>query len=212
MFFLLRIELPDVPGSLGRVAAAIGAAGANIEAIEIVEHRSDGQAVDNVFLELPTGVTADSVVSAILALGDCGVLWISRYAAGANITRDLEAVEEMTRDAHHAADRLVDLLPETFMVDWSQRLRRDGDGFAVLHGTSAAPDEIPAGITWPSDFDGGSRFELPEPWQDVLVAGSPLGPEEMIVIARNGGPEILDSEIARLAHLTELARSISSRR
>ncbi len=212
MFFLLRIELPDVPGSLGRVAAAIGGAGANIEAIEIVEHRADGQAVDNVFLELPTGVTADSVVSAILALGDCGVLWISRYAAGANITRDLEAVEEMTRDPHQAADRLVDLLPETFMVDWSQRLRRDGDGFAVLHGTSAAPDEIPAGITWPADFDGGSRFELPEPWQDVLVAGSPLGPEEMIVIARNGGPEILDSEIARLAHLTELARSISSRR
>ena len=34
--FLLRVELPDVPGSLGRVATAIGEAGGDIEAIEIV--------------------------------------------------------------------------------------------------------------------------------------------------------------------------------
>ncbi|KHL17849.1 UNVERIFIED_CONTAM: amino acid-binding protein, partial [Mumia flava] len=53
MAFLLRIELPDVPGSLGAVASALGEAGADIHAIEIVEHRSDGKAVDDVLLELP---------------------------------------------------------------------------------------------------------------------------------------------------------------
>ena len=41
MPFLLRVELPDVPGSLGRVASAIGEAGGDIEAIEIVEKRHD---------------------------------------------------------------------------------------------------------------------------------------------------------------------------
>ena len=41
MAFLMRVSLPDVPGSLGAMASAIGAAGGNIEAIEIVEHRSD---------------------------------------------------------------------------------------------------------------------------------------------------------------------------
>ena len=45
MPYLLRVELPDVPGSLGRVASAIGEAGGDIEAIEIVEHRRDGSAV-----------------------------------------------------------------------------------------------------------------------------------------------------------------------
>ena len=39
MPFLLRVELPDVPGSLGRLATAIGEAGGDIEAIEIVEKR-----------------------------------------------------------------------------------------------------------------------------------------------------------------------------
>ncbi|MCW2770497.1 MAG: amino acid-binding protein, partial [Aeromicrobium sp.] len=37
MAFLLRVELPDVPGSLGTLATALGGAGADIEAIEIVE-------------------------------------------------------------------------------------------------------------------------------------------------------------------------------
>ena len=50
--FLLRVELPDVPGSLGRLASAIGEAGGDIEAIEIVEKRHDGTAVDDVLLEM----------------------------------------------------------------------------------------------------------------------------------------------------------------
>ena len=50
MAFLLRVELPDVPGSLGALATALGTAGADIEAIEIVEHRAGGVAVDDVLL------------------------------------------------------------------------------------------------------------------------------------------------------------------
>jgi hypothetical protein len=58
--FLLRVELPDVPGSLGQVATAIGEAGGDIEAIEIVEHRADGMAVDDVLLETAPGTMPDS--------------------------------------------------------------------------------------------------------------------------------------------------------
>ena len=52
MLFLLRVQLPDVPGSLGRLASAIGEAGGDIEAIEIVEKRTDGTAVDDVLLTM----------------------------------------------------------------------------------------------------------------------------------------------------------------
>jgi ACT domain-containing protein len=58
MPYLMRVELPDVPGSLGRVASAIGEAGGDIEAIEIVEKR-DGFAVDDVLLEIPSGTMPD---------------------------------------------------------------------------------------------------------------------------------------------------------
>ena len=79
MPFLLRVELPDVPGSLGRVATAIGEAGGDIEAIEIVEKRHDeGVAVDDVLLEMKDGAMPDSVVSACNALDGVRVMWISR--------------------------------------------------------------------------------------------------------------------------------------
>ena len=94
--FLLRVELPDVPGSLGRLATAIGEAGGDIEAIEIVEKRHDGTAVDDVLLEMHGGAMPDSIVSACNALDGVQVLWINRYAAGGNLFLDLEAVEELT--------------------------------------------------------------------------------------------------------------------
>ncbi len=65
---LLRVELPNVPGSLGRLATAIGAAGGDIEAIEIVEKRLDGTDVDDVLLDMVDGVMPDSVVSACNAV------------------------------------------------------------------------------------------------------------------------------------------------
>src|SRR5680860_948783 len=132
MSYLLRVELPDVPGSLGRLASAIGSAGGNIDAIEIVE-RHGGRAIDDVFLAAEAGVMPDSIISACTALDGVNVLWISHYGAGSNLTRDLEVVEAMTSDPGAARDTLVDLLPATFVVDWAVRVRRVGDGAKVLY-------------------------------------------------------------------------------
>src|SRR5262245_2468716 len=107
MSHLLRIELPDVPGSLGEVAAAIGLAGGNIEAIEIVEHRPDGTAVDDVFVELTGTVLPDMVVSAVQKLDGVHVLWVSRYAAGGNLHLDLEAMELISEDPANAVAQLA---------------------------------------------------------------------------------------------------------
>ena len=209
MSYLLRVELPDVPGSLGRLASAIGSVGGNIDAIEIVERHS-GRAIDDVFLAAEAGVMPDTIVSACTALKDVQVLWISHYGAGSNLTRDLEVVEAMTSDPQAARDTLVDLLPATFVVDWALRVRRAGDSAKVVHGSPAAPTEIPEDMYWPEDLQRGRRIEVPERMSDMLVAGCSFEEDEMIVIARRGGPEILDSEIARLCHLAALATSIST--
>jgi hypothetical protein len=209
MSYLLRVELPDVPGSLGRLATAIGSVGGNINAIEIVEHAADGTAVDDVFIEAEPGVMPDSVVSACNTLEGVRVLWISRYGAGGNLFLDLEAVEGMTQDPPHAANRLVDMLPDVFRVDWGMRVRRDGEHVVLVHRTTAAPGEIPEGLRW-RDVSRAERLELPQ-WPDLLMAACPLTKDQLVVVARRGGPEILDSEIARLAHLVALAGSISRR-
>jgi hypothetical protein len=209
MSYLLRVELPDVPGSLGRLAGAIGTSGANIDAIEIVGRDAvAGTAIDDVFIKPDAEVMPDSIVSACQSLDGVKVLWISRYAAGGNLFLDLEMVESMTEDPAKAIQRLVDGLSTVFRVDWGVHLRRDGERASVVHGTSAAPTEIPEKIVWPANLEKGQRIDVPEPWSDLVVAGSPLNADELVVVGRRGGPEFLDSEIARLAHLVAMAASL----
>lgn len=202
--YLLRVELPDLPGSLGRLASAIGSAGGNINAIEIVGN-GDGTAIDDVFFEAPQGVMPDSVVSAVQEVEGMEVLWINRYAGGSNIFLDLEAVETMTADPANAIDTLVDLLPRVFRVDWGVRVRRDAGRVVVMHGTATAPTEVPADVTWP-EGRGVQQFVIGD---DLLVAGAPFGEHQALVFARRGGPEFVQSEIARLEHLVALAASVS---
>lgn len=199
MPYLIRVELPDVPGSLGRVASAIGEAGGDIEAIEIVEKR-DGFAVDDVLLEIPQGTMPDSVVSACSRIDGVSVLWVNRYAAGGNLFLDLEVVEALTEDPATAIDRLVDLLPITFRVDWAARVRPGDRGVEIIRATEAAPSsiELPA-ITAP--------VRLAEHATNVECA-APFG-DDVVVLGRRGGPEFLDSELARLQHLLGLAMTIS---
>ncbi len=201
MPYLLRVELPDVPGSLGRVATAIGEAGGDIEAIEIVEKRhDDGTAVDDVLLEMGGGAMPDSVVSACTALEGVTVLWINRYAAGGNLFLDLEAVEDLTGSPEKALDRVVDLLPDVFRADWAVRIHR-------LHGvtqrTAAAPADLPF-----VELDSASRIEV-EDDEITLYAGTRIDGNELIVMGRRGGPEFVDAELARFGHLVGLAASLA---
>ena len=213
MPYLLRVELPDVPGSLGAVAAAIGRAGGDIEAIEIVEHRPDGTAVDDVLLETAPGVMPDSLVSACNRLDGVQVLWVSRYGAGGNLFLDLEAVEALTQNPTTARDEIVDLLPITFRADWGMRLRLKRDQVTVLHRTSAAPETTAGRPEWfPAKH--ATRLELPDDWEQLadgtLLAGAPIGHQhDLVIFGRRGGPEVLDSELARLGHLAALAASIA---
>ena len=200
MPYLLRVKLPDVPGSLGRLATAVGEAGGDIEAIEIVEKHHDGTAVDDVLLEMLPSVMPDSIVSACNALDGVEVLWISRYAAGGNLFLDLEAVEDLTAHPAEAVNRLVDLLPLTFRSDWGARMHRVK---GIVYGTGAAPAEL----EW-VEIEQATRLESVGD-EVTLFAAARLDGNEMVVIGRRGGPEFLDSEIARLGHLTSLAQSIA---
>lgn len=207
--YLLRVQLPDIPGSLGRLASAIGAAGGNIDALEIVDRLPGVYAVDDVFLAAD-GVMPDSIVSACNQLEDVEVLWISRYAAGGNIFMDLEAVETMTEQPEQAIEVLLHALPEVFRVDWALHVHRQEDGhIGVVRRTPAAPTTIPDDLHLPEKLERGERIEVPERWEDLVIVGAAADADSAIVVGRRGGPEFLDSEIARLGHLVGLAGSIS---
>jgi ACT domain len=213
MTHLLRVSLPDIPGSLGAVATALGMAGANIEAIEIVEHCADGTAIDDVFLDFSPGVMPDMVVSAVQRLDDVHVLWVSRYAAGGNLHLDLEAIEVIAEEPARAMHRLTEVLPHTFRSDWAMVVGHTGDRVVRLTATSSAPTLPAALVTWFPVLRPTRPQTDPawEGWGDIEVAVVPAGSSERAVMfGRHGGPQILDSELARLNHLVTLAASIES--
>lgn len=197
---LLRVELPNVPGSLGRLASAIGAAGGDIEAIEIVDKRPDGTDVDDVLLDMVDGAMPDSVVSACNAVDGVQVLWISRYLAGGNLFLDLEVVESLTTEPEIALDRLVEALPVAFRCEWAARVSIGEGGAEIECATEGAPTtiELQPGL-------GPARQSV----GDDLVAVAPVGRSRLVAIGRRGGPPFLDSELARLGHLVGLAASIA---
>jgi hypothetical protein len=197
---LLRVELPNVPGSLGRLATAIGAAGGDIEAIEIVEKRSDGTDVDDVLLDMVEGAMPDSVVSACNAVDGVRVLWISRYLAGGNLFPDLEVVESLTADPSSALDTVISALPVAFRCEWAARVVMTDGAVVVERASEGAPGSL--------DLEPGSGLGR-QTVGDDLVAVAPLGHARVVVIGRRGGPEFLDSELARLGHLVGLAASIA---
>jgi hypothetical protein len=213
MAFLLRVELPDVPGSLGALATALGSAGADIEAIEIVERRADGLVVDDVLLELPPQVMPDALITACHELEGVTVEWISRYAAGANLSMDLEAVERFTEDPAHALARLVEVVPETFRTDWAMALDRVDGATHVIAESSTAPKLVPEADDWL----GLRRAKVLRPvprWESTVLAAAPArdrkGKNLVVVVGRHGGPEFLDSEVARLGHMASLAASVQT--
>ncbi|MCW2788351.1 MAG: amino acid-binding protein [Aeromicrobium sp.] len=213
MAFLLRVELPDVPGSLGALATALGGAGADIEAIEIVERRSDGRVVDDVLLELPARVMPDALITACHRLEGVTVQWISRYNAGANLSMDLEAVERFTEDPTQAIDRLVDVIPSTFRTDWAMALQRVDGGAAVMAKSSTAPKLVGEATDWLGIRHSKVLRDVPE-WDSVVVAATPArdrkGNGFVVVVGRHGGPEFLASELARLGHMVSLAASVQT--
>ena len=155
-------------------------------------------------LETAPGAMPDSIVSACNALDGVRVLWISRYAAGGNLFLDLEAVEELTADPEGALDRLVDLLPVTFRADWAARVSKT-DGIVHATGGRARPT-LRLAADRPRRAARGTTTRTPS------LAGARLNKSEIVIIGRRGGPEFLDSEIARLGHLVGLAMSISRAR
>lgn len=62
--YIVRLWLPDIPGTLGRVAAAIGKTSGDVIGIEILE-RGAGMAIDELLVALPDADLVDGMIAEI---------------------------------------------------------------------------------------------------------------------------------------------------
>ncbi|WP_235750683.1 ACT domain-containing protein [Nigerium massiliense] len=202
----MRVALPDRPGSLGAVASALGTVSADIVAVEIVE-KFEGYAIDDFMLHLPAGALADSLVTACRNIPDVEVLWLSYYPETWGLLADVDVLNDMSEHPGEAERILVDAAPQTFHVTWA--LMVDRDRGTVLHRSELAPDLTDEQVDVLGDLTTLSARELPDGWlphwNDTLLAIAPVRyGAHSVVLGRNGGPEFLKSELARLSHLAAL--------
>ena len=214
MSYLLRIVLPDRPGALGAVATALGAVGADILSVDVIE-RSPGSATDDLVVELPPDKLADTLVSAAATVAGVTVESIRPYAGQIDAHRELELLDKLATGSEAPLAALTDGVTRIFRAGWALVLDQPVEGVAaVLAEGGAAPEltELPA--TWwpptPARVLSTDDDWVPPAWHRLgtELAVAPLGDGALLV----GRPALrwLPSELLRLQHFAAIAATVTA--
>jgi hypothetical protein len=162
---VVRVWLPDRPGALGLVASRIGAIGADIVGVDVLE-RSEHVAVDEFAVTLQSEDLVKLLVREIEEVDGASVEQWERVERFPDPLDALETVEFVcaATDARDLVTRLTERVRAEFNADWAAVLRdcaldaAAGDDVpdpSILHalasGTSASP-AVAAGDSGPDDL------------------------------------------------------------
>ncbi|WP_253779610.1 ACT domain-containing protein [Goodfellowiella coeruleoviolacea] len=207
MSFLIRVQLPDRPGTLGAVATALGEVGADILSVDVVE-RAPGLAVDDLVVELPSGRLPDVLITAAESVEGVEVDAVRPYAGVLDTFRELELIEAIAETPKNGLQLLAEGVPRIIRAGWAVVLRHGDHGAARLAASTAAPETRMSDLPWlplerATILDGEESW-VPRTWQELgtELAATPLGkPNRVLLVGRPGGPMFRAAEVARLAHL-----------
>lgn len=216
MSFLLRVTLPDRPGSLGLIASALGTVGADIISVDVIE-RGHGYAVDDLVVDLPPGRLPDTLVSAAATIDGARVESIRPYAAAFDPNRELELIDNLIAHPDQGLYTLADGVTRIFRAGWTLVLGEPTETNGILLAPvearcQAAPevDCLPV-PWWPVPFAQalvGPTAWLTDAWDGdtTEVAATPMGARALVV----GRPAMrwLPGELARLSHLAGIVNGV----
>lgn len=217
MTFTLRIALDDRPGSLARIAAALGHIGANIVELDVLE-RSVNLAIDQFVVQAP-GRTGTEVRDAIdgVAGATVEVLRPTRRHAGLPPLGLAVRLARATDD--HLLRTLTDGTVVTFEATWAAVVRERTPQPEVLAASAGAPSFLDVPTPWLPVRD--VRRIPAGPWtpatwlrsdQPLALAAAPLrSADEALLVCRPYGPRFAQRELGDLAMLAELAVAELSR-
>ncbi|MDQ1179955.1 hypothetical protein QE449_001897 [Rhodococcus sp. SORGH_AS303] len=212
--YLLRVQLPDRPGSLGSLAVALGSVGADILSLDVIE-RGAGFAVDDLVVDVAPGALPDTLITAAEKLTDVRVDSIRPYAGILDTHRELELIDQVATAHDDRLQVLVDGAPRVLRVGWSTVVGMSDHGPAVIVGSSGAPESRADDMPWmplekPAVLDPTGAW-VPQSWKDMdtTLAAAPLGSSgTVLVLGRPGGPDFRPSEIARLGYLAGIVATV----
>ncbi|WP_068273531.1 amino acid-binding protein [Aldersonia kunmingensis] len=214
MSFLLRVQLPDRPGSLGALALALGSVGADILSLDVVE-RGAGYALDDLVVEVGPGSLPDTLLSAAEALEGVRVDSIRPFTGMLDTHRELELIDQVATARDDRLQTLVDGAPRVLRVGWSTVVDVGPNGAYRVVGSSGAPETHAGDVPWmplqkPAILDSEADW-VPRIWKDMdtKLAAAPLGDTgKALMLGRPGGPEFRPSEVARLGYLAGIIATV----
>lgn len=224
MTYLLRVLLPDQPGTLGAVASALGTEGADILSVDVVE-RHQGVAVDDLVVDLPAARPPDVLITAAESVPEVTVESVRPFFGPLDTARELELLEAVAADPGSGIGLFTDAVPRIFRAAWALIVEAStgdvwADGGTHVHrvaASSAAPETEAESLPWlplakATVLDPTAGHVVPSAWTDLdtELAASPVGrADRAIVLGRPGGPAFRPSELARLSHLAGVVATMT---
>lgn len=219
MTYLLRVFLPDQPGSLGRLANAFGEVEADIRSVDVVTHsHAAGVVVDDIVVELPPSHLPDTLITAAQSINGVQIDSIRPFSGSVNRSGQVALLSEIAtaRTKHEALTKLVDGLPLTMSAGWALVLGGEPGHINRLAASVAAPEdngeELPEPpVTTARALDAELDDWLPEHWTvlDSSLAATPISEDNwVLVIGRPGGPDFLAGEVEHLGRFGHIVTSI----
>lgn len=212
MSYLIRVSLPDVPGSLGQLAEAFGMVDADINSVDIVETGTDGTVTDDIVVSLPTGVMVDTLITAVAAVDGAEVDSIRPFTGRVDRRGQIQMLAKIaaqTRNTAKTLDELVRVVPGAVTSSWAVVLRNGEGGLERVAASPAAPGDDGSTPQMPP-LDGARVLQpdfdawLPASWSQLGTAltMTPLhGTDLVLVVGRVGGPDFLASEVTEIGDL-----------
>lgn len=214
MLVRLRLDVPDRPGSLGLVASALGAAGADIVRVDVLDSEG-GRALDDVFVQVRDAAHLDQTVARLGGVRGVLVTGIQHPAPPTTGHAELELVARLVAAPEVALQTLVDGVPHAVGADWAVLLRFTGFGTAetVLLASIGADELEPAELRMPLRLaaltlraPSGART----PYGGAcLVPVGDIGAG--LVVVRHKGPAFHRAELWRLGQIGAVAGALTGR-
>lgn len=210
MSFLIRVLLPDTPGSLGHLAEAIGQVEGDIKSVDIVENFSDGTVMDDIVVELPAGFMADSLITAASSVDGVEVDSIRPFSGSVDRRGQIELLARVAagNDVTSAMQEVVAAMPQAMTSTWAIVIDNNEPIHRVASSDAAPEDDgsTPESIQVETARALNPEVEkwIPGSWSllDSALAAAPLGETGLVIVmGRTGGPDYLASEVEHLGNI-----------
>jgi hypothetical protein len=201
MLLRVRVSLPDRPGALGAVTRTLGAAGADILQVTVLESTA-GRALDEFTLSVANPTVRERVEAGLSAAAGARVegLWETVEPPGA--FPDLNVLLQVAHNPARGFATLVDALPALFSAHWAALIETDPT-VTVLLASWQSPQDL--------DLPGLTPLRprtLSLPGGTHLAVTPVEGATAALVVSRRDAPPFHEVELTRLSVLAEIVGTI----